>query len=211
MKSKKIISADDLKIKLKKLNKKVSLVHGVFDIFHIGHKRHFEIAKSMSNILVVSLTTDKFVNKGPSRPAFNEKLRLEAIAALDAVDFVSLNTSATAVVPIQKLKPDVYCKGPDYKKQENDINIEETDNNIASLVSELNKIKEDTIQIRERKASSGATIEGLKKRKNDLLERVETELELNENNILDFSNLEKNEEFPDAVTQEELLDKKKKV
>ena len=54
MKSKKIISADDLKIKLKKLNKKVSLVHGVFDIFHIGHKRHFEIAKSMSNILVMS-------------------------------------------------------------------------------------------------------------------------------------------------------------
>ena len=96
------------------------------------------------------------------------------------------------------------------EKQENEINIEETDNNIARLVLELNKTKEETIQIRERKASSGATIEGLKKRKNDLLERVETELELNENNILDFSNLEKNEEFPDAVTQEELLDEKKR-
>ena len=97
------------------------------------------------------------------------------------------------------------------EKQENEIIIEETDIKISNLNSELNKTKEDTIQIRERKASSGATIEGLKKRKNDLLDRVETELRLNENNILEFSNLEKNEEFPDAVTQEELLDKKKRA
>ena len=97
------------------------------------------------------------------------------------------------------------------EKQENEILIEEADIKISNLNSELNKTKEDTIQIRERKASSGATIEGLKKRKNDLLDRVETELGLNENNILEFSNLEKNEEFPDAVTQEELLDKKKRA
>ena len=96
------------------------------------------------------------------------------------------------------------------EKQENEIIIEETDIKISNLNSELNKTKEDTIQIRERKASSGATIEGLKKRKNDLLDRVESELKLNENNILEFSNLEKSEEFPDAVTQEELLDKKKR-
>ena len=95
--------------------------------------------------------------------------------------------------------------------QENEIIIEETDIKISNLNSQLNKTKEDTIQIRERKASSGATIEGLKKRKNDLLDRVESELELNENNILEFSNLEKNEEFPDAVTQEELLDEKKRT
>tara|TARA_Y100001935_G_scaffold245478_1_gene239130 strand:+ start:3924 stop:6320 length:2397 start_codon:yes stop_codon:yes gene_type:complete len=96
------------------------------------------------------------------------------------------------------------------EKQENQIIIEETDNKILSLNSELNKTKEDTIQIRERKASSGATIEGLKKRKNDLLDRVETELGLNENNILEFSNLEENDEFPDAVAQEEFLDEKKR-
>ena len=89
------------------------------------------------------------------------------------------------------------------EKQENEIIIEETDNKIFNLNSELNKTKEDTIQIRERKASSGVTIEGLKKRKNDLLERIETELGLNENNILEFSNLEENEEFPDVVAQEE--------
>ena len=97
------------------------------------------------------------------------------------------------------------------EKQENEIIIEQMDSKIYDLSSELNKTKEDTIQIRERKASSGATIEGLKKRKNDLLDRVETELGLNENNVLEFSNLEKNEEFPDAVAQEELLDEKKRA
>ena len=97
------------------------------------------------------------------------------------------------------------------EKQENEIIIEETDSKISNLISELNKTKEDTIQIRERKASSGATIEGLNKRRNDLLERIDTELNLNENNILEFSNLNQNEELPDAVTQEELLDEKKRT
>ena len=96
------------------------------------------------------------------------------------------------------------------EKQENEIVIEETDNKIDNLRVELNHTKENTIQIRERKASSGATIDGLKKRKDDLLERVKTELSLSENNILEFSNLEINKEFPDAVTQEELLDSKKR-
>ena len=84
------------------------------------------------------------------------------------------------------------------------------DTRINSLRSELNEIKEKMIQIRERKASSGATIEGLKKRKDDLLERVETELNLNENNILEFSNLNQIENLPDTVTQEEELDEKKR-
>ncbi len=96
------------------------------------------------------------------------------------------------------------------EKNENDTIIETKDKNISNLNIELNKLKEDTILIRERKASSGATIDGLRKRKNDLLERVETELGLNENNILEFSNLEKNEHFPDTVTQEELLDARKR-
>ena len=96
------------------------------------------------------------------------------------------------------------------EKQENEIVIEETDNKISALQTELNNTKENTILIRERKASSGATIDGLKKRRDDLLERVQTELNLNENNILEFSDLETNEKIPDAVTQEELLDAKKR-
>jgi len=96
------------------------------------------------------------------------------------------------------------------EKQENEIVIEETDNRISTLQTELNITKENTIQIRERKASSGATIDGLKKRREDLLERVRTELNLNENNILEFSDLEINDDFPDSVMQEELLDSKKR-
>ena len=96
------------------------------------------------------------------------------------------------------------------EKNENEVIIEEIDKKINSLRSELNETQEKTIQIRERKASSGATIEGLKKRKDDLLERVETELNLNENNILEFSNLSQVENLPDAVMQEELLDEKKR-
>ena len=97
------------------------------------------------------------------------------------------------------------------EKQENQIVIDQIDNKIIELRNELNSTKESTIEIRERKASSGATIDGLNKRKDDLLERVQTELNLNENNILEFSNLEQNEEFPDAVEQEELLDAKKRT
>ena len=95
-------------------------------------------------------------------------------------------------------------------KKENEILIEETDSKIVVLRNELNTTKDSTIEIRERKASSTATIDGLNKRKNDLLERIQTELSLKENNILEFSNLENLEQFPDAVSQEELLDAKKR-
>ncbi len=96
------------------------------------------------------------------------------------------------------------------EKNENETLIEEIDKKINDLREELNKVKESSIEIRERKASSGATIEGLNKRRNDLLERIDTELNLNENNILEYSNLDKEEEFPDAVSQEEMLDEKKR-
>ena len=95
------------------------------------------------------------------------------------------------------------------EKNENDDIINLTDQKIESLRSQLNIIQEESIQIRERKASSGATIEGLKKRKNDLIDRINSELNLKEENILENSNLFGKEEFPDAVNQEDLLDKKK--
>jgi chromosome segregation protein len=96
------------------------------------------------------------------------------------------------------------------EKVENETIIEETDKKINSLRLELNEVQEKSIQIRERKASSGATIEGLKKRKDDLLERIDTELNLNENNILESSNLNGLEELPDTISQEENLDEKKR-
>ncbi len=95
-------------------------------------------------------------------------------------------------------------------KQENQIIIDQIDNKIVELRNELDSTKESTIEIRERKASSGATIDGLLKRKDDLIERVKTDLSLNENNLLEFSNLKNSEELPDSVSQEELLDEKKR-
>ena len=95
------------------------------------------------------------------------------------------------------------------EKTENDSIINSTDEKIESFRSQLNEIQEQSIQIRERKASSGATIEGLKKRKNDLVDRVNSELNLTEENILENSNLFGKEELPDAVNQEDSLDKKK--
>ena len=95
------------------------------------------------------------------------------------------------------------------EKNENEEIINSTDEKIENLRSQLNEIQEQSIQIRERKASSGATIEGLKKRKNDLVDRINSELNLSEENILENSNLFGIEELPDAVNQEDLLDKKK--
>ena len=96
------------------------------------------------------------------------------------------------------------------EKIENEKIIEETDKKINSLRLELNDVQERSIQIRERKASSGATIEGLKKRKEDLLERVSSELNLEENDILENSNLNGVEVLPDSVAQEDALDEKKR-
>ena len=95
------------------------------------------------------------------------------------------------------------------EKNENEQIINTTDEKIDNLRNQLNEIQEQSIQIRERKASSGATIEGLKKRKNDLVDRIISELNLTEENILENSNLFGVEELPDAVNQEDLLDKKK--
>ena len=134
--SKKIVSIENLKkivSKLKAKRKKIVLCHGVFDLLHIGHIKHFKEAKNLGDILIVTLTPDKFVHKGPNKPVFNEKLRLEAIAALDVVDFVVLNISPTAMLPIQKLKPNIYCKGPDYKNHRNDIS--------GQIKNEINVVK----------------------------------------------------------------------
>jgi len=96
------------------------------------------------------------------------------------------------------------------EKIENEKIIEETDKKINDLRLELNDVQERSIQIRERKASSGATVEGLKKRKEDLLERVSSELNLEENDILENSNLNGVVELPNSVDQEEALDEKKR-
>ena len=96
------------------------------------------------------------------------------------------------------------------EKINNEAIINDTDEKIEALRTQLNEVQEQSIQIRERKASSSATVEGLKKRKDDLLDRILSELNMKENNILENSNLYGVENLPDAVTQEEMLDKKKR-
>ncbi len=95
-------------------------------------------------------------------------------------------------------------------KNDGEKEADNIEKQIINLREKLNTTKEESIETRERKASSGATIEGLNKRKKDLLERVMTELNLKEDELLNFSSLEKGNEFPDLVTQEELLDEKKR-
>ena len=106
---------------LKLSGHKVVQCHGVFDLLHIGHIKHFEEAKAIGDILIVSITPDEFINKGPGRPAFPTSLRLEALAALESVDYVVANKWPTAEEIIKILKPNIYCKGPDYKNHTDDI------------------------------------------------------------------------------------------
>ena len=116
----KIIDFDELRSRIHK-NARIVQSHGVFDLLHIGHIKHFQAAKTQGDVLVVTVTPDRFVNKGPNRPRFTEKLRAEAIAALDCVDFVIINSWPTAVEAIQLVCPTIYAKGDEYKNSENDI------------------------------------------------------------------------------------------
>jgi rfaE bifunctional protein kinase chain/domain len=106
---------------LKSKGNKIVHCHGVFDLLHIGHIKHFEEAKTFGDVLVVTITPDEYVNKGPNRPAFTTTLRLEALAALESIDFVAPNKWPNAVETIKMLLPEFYCKGPDYKDHSDDI------------------------------------------------------------------------------------------
>lgn len=122
--SSKIKSLDELMVlvrQLKKKGKTVVYCHGVFDLLHPGHIRHLAIAKGQGDVLVVTITRDDLVNKGPGRPVFNHRLRAESIAALGCVDFVAVNNSPTAVQTIKRLRPHLYVKGREYAKREDDI------------------------------------------------------------------------------------------
>ena len=104
--------------KTKKNNKnKIILCHGTFDLLHAGHFRHFQDSKNLGDILFVTITSDKFINKGPGRPLFNQYLRAEMIASLSYVDFVSIIDDPSAIPAIKKIRPDIYVKGIDYKRK----------------------------------------------------------------------------------------------
>lgn len=118
---KKKISFRDLSIFRKKnKNKTIGLAHGVFDLFHYGHLLHLKKAKENCDILLVSLTSDKHVNKAPDRPYYNLKKRLEFISNLQFVDFITESDFESSINVIKKLKPDIYFKGSEYSNYSKD-------------------------------------------------------------------------------------------
>lgn len=101
--------------------KVIGLCHGVFDLVHPGHLKHFIAAKKDVDILIVSITADKFVKKGPDRPVFTESQRAEFLASLEVIDFVTISNSLSALEVIEIVKPKIYFKGSDYEDLSKDI------------------------------------------------------------------------------------------
>lgn len=106
---------------LRDAGKKLVLCHGTFDLLHPGHIRHLEAARKEGDALVVTLTEDSFVSKGPGRPVFNNGLRAESLAALSCVDLVAVVHHVTAMPAIEAVKPHVYAKGSDYRVASDDL------------------------------------------------------------------------------------------
>src|SRR6185312_807021 len=100
--------------RLRKQGKALVHCHGTFDLIHPGHIVHFEEAKALGDILVVTITGEKFVNKGPGRPYFNDQLRSRWLAALGCVDYVVVIPFAAAVEAIECVRAQFYCKGREY-------------------------------------------------------------------------------------------------
>lgn len=95
--------------------------HGVFDLLHIGHLKHFESARAEGSMLIVTITADNFVNKGPGRPIFPEQMRAEALANLMQVDWVGIVEDPSAEKAIDAIKPNIYAKGNEYQDADNDV------------------------------------------------------------------------------------------
>lgn len=114
----KILDLEELAEKIKGLKsqgKKIVLCHGCFDLMHPGHIKYFQAAKKMGDILVVTVTPDIYVDKGPGRPVFAEGLRAESIAALECVDYAAINRWPTACETLRLLMPDIYVKGQEFE------------------------------------------------------------------------------------------------
>lgn len=105
----------------KKINQTTGLIHGVFDIIHYGHIIHFKEAKSKVDYLIVSVTSDSFVNKGPGKPIFNLNKRIEVLNSISYIDRVIVSDSHNAVKNINFIKPDFFIKGKDYKNLKDDL------------------------------------------------------------------------------------------
>ncbi len=124
MSKKKIVTLEALSEIIQRHKKRGKVIvhcHGVFDLMHPGHIMHFEAAKKQGDILVVTITQDRYVNKGPGHPVFTQDVRARTIAALAIVDYVSISTHETAAELLLKIRPDIYAKGDEYADESKDI------------------------------------------------------------------------------------------
>ena len=120
----KILTLPNLVSKVKSLKasgKKVCHCHGCFDLVHYGHIKLFEASKAHGDILIVTVTPDRFIKKGPGRPAFDEKKRLRFLSELECIDFVALNDAEDAIELSRSLKPDITFRGKEYEDPSKDI------------------------------------------------------------------------------------------
>ncbi|MBI5866616.1 MAG: adenylyltransferase/cytidyltransferase family protein [Planctomycetes bacterium] len=113
----KLTTADALAQQLRtrrEAGKTVVQCHGCFDIVHPGHVRYLQFARQLGDVLVVSLTGDSQMSKGPDRPYIPQELRAENLAALEFVDYVVIDSNPTACELLERLRPNVYVKGREY-------------------------------------------------------------------------------------------------
>ncbi|MDC1125947.1 adenylyltransferase/cytidyltransferase family protein [Candidatus Pelagibacter sp.] len=127
---------EDFSLIKKKNNETIGLCHGVFDLIHLGHINHFKEAKKKCDILVVSITADKFIKKGPHQPYFSHFDRANFLSELKPIDFVIISNQSTAEKVLNKIKPNFYIKGIDYLNLKNDKNLK-----LEKIACKKNKIK----------------------------------------------------------------------
>ena len=106
---------------LKKEGKKIVYAHGAFDLLHTGHIHHLEEAKKLGDVLIVTITADRFIKRGAGRPRFKQEERARFVAALECVNYVSISDSADCADAINLLQPDFYAKGEDVKEKADDL------------------------------------------------------------------------------------------
>jgi len=104
---------------LKAKGKRIVFTNGCFDLLHIGHIRYLEKAKSLGDILVVGVNSDRSVQrlKGPDRPILPEEERAEILSGLGCVDYATVFDEPTPLDLISSLRPHILVKGGDWAKE----------------------------------------------------------------------------------------------
>jgi rfaE bifunctional protein nucleotidyltransferase chain/domain len=100
-------------------DKRVAFTNGCFDLLHVGHVRYLRQAKKLADFLVVAVNSDSSVKefKGEDRPIINEDERMELLAALEMIDFVTVFSQLTCIELLKTIEPDIYVKGGDYTSE----------------------------------------------------------------------------------------------